>query len=87
MDPEDAGERIRELLGVTWEAQVQWESAYEALNTWRAAIETRGVLVFQTSDVALEEMRATCIPDQPLPVILLNTKDARRMAAFSRCCT
>ncbi len=54
-----------------------------ALNTWRAAMERRGVLVFQTSAAPLEEMRATCIPDQPLPVILLNAKDAPHGRVFS----
>jgi len=83
MDPEDAGGRIRTLLGVTWDEQVEWASAYMALNRWRAAMEARGVLVFQSSEALLEEMRATCIPDQPLPVILLNARDAPHGRVFS----
>ena len=76
MDVEDAGSHIRRLLGINWEMQIEWASAYEALNAWRSAMEAKGVLVFQTSDVPIAEMRGTCIPDQPLPVILLNAKDA-----------
>lgn len=83
MDSEEAGHHIRELLGVTWRAQMDWASAYEALNTWRSAMEAKGVLVFQTSSVELEEMRGTCIPDQPLPAIVLNSKDAPHGRIFS----
>lgn len=83
MDAEEAGRHIRELLGVTWRAQTEWASAYEALNAWRSAMEEKGVLVFQASGVELEEMRGICIPDQPLPVILLNSKDAPHGRIFS----
>jgi Zn-dependent peptidase ImmA (M78 family) len=83
METEEAGHHIRELLGVTWRAQTDWVSAYEALNAWRTAMEAKGVLVFQTSGVEMEEMRGTCIPDQPLPVILLNSKDAPHGRIFS----
>lgn len=83
MDAEEAGQHIRELLGVTWRAQTQWANAYEALNAWRSAMEGKGALVFQSSGVELAEMRGTCIPDQPLPVILLNSKDAPHGRIFS----
>jgi Zn-dependent peptidase ImmA (M78 family) len=83
MGAEEAGQRIRELLGVNWQTQTEWANAYEALNAWRGAVEEKGVLVFQTSGVKLEEMRGTCIPDQPLPVILLNSKDAPHGRIFS----
>jgi len=83
MEPEEAGNHIRELLGVTWRAQTDWASAYEALNAWRSAMEAKGVLVFQSSGVEMDEMRGTCIPDQPLPVILLNSKDAPHGRIFS----
>lgn len=83
MDAEQAGIRIRELLGVSWAEQSEWTTPYEALRAWRSAVEAKGVLVFQTSDVELEEMRGTCIPDQPLPVILLNGKDAPHGRIFS----
>lgn len=83
MDAEEAGTHIRELLGITWAAQTAWTGEYQALNAWRAAMEAKGVLVFQTSDVPMEEMRGTCIPDQPLPVILLNSKDAPYGRIFS----
>ncbi len=82
-DAEEAGTHLRELLGITWSDQAHWPSDYAALNAWRAAVETKGVLVFQTSEMELDEMRATCIPDTPLPVILLNTNDAPYGRLFS----
>ena len=83
MDAEEAGRQIRGLLGVNWLAQLQWDSAYHALNAWRGAIEARGVLVFQSSEADLNEMRGICIPDQPMPVILLNSNDAPHGRIFS----
>jgi Zn-dependent peptidase ImmA (M78 family) len=74
---------IRQLLGISWEQQISWSSPHEALNAWRTAIERLGVLVFQASGVALEEMRGTCIPDQPLPVVVLNSKDAPHGRIFT----
>jgi len=81
--PEDAGTFIRKMLGVTWSQQIAWSSPHEALAAWRSAIERQGVLVFQSSGVPLDEMRGTCIPDQPLPVILINAKDAPHGRIFT----
>ncbi|HEV7405325.1 MAG TPA: XRE family transcriptional regulator [Chthoniobacteraceae bacterium] len=83
MDREDAGRQIREFLGLSWGEQMQWGNPSEALRAWRTAIEEKGVLIFQTSDVQMEETRGTCIPDQPLPVVLLNGKDAPHGRIFS----
>lgn len=83
LEPEEAARRIRAFLAVTWHEQSDWTSPHEALRVWRTAVEGTGVLVFQTSDVQMEEMRGTCIPDQPLPVILLNGKDAPHGRIFS----
>jgi Zn-dependent peptidase ImmA (M78 family)/transcriptional regulator with XRE-family HTH domain len=82
-DAEVVGQRIRESLGISWETQLAWNGAYAALNAWRAAIERQGVLVFQTGDVELTEMRGTSIPHGPLPVILLNSADAPHGRVFT----
>jgi Zn-dependent peptidase ImmA (M78 family)/transcriptional regulator with XRE-family HTH domain len=73
---EEVGRRIRQLLSVSWDSQLQWASAYGALNEWRSRIERLGILVFQTGDVSLKEMRGTSIPHGPLPLILLNNSDS-----------
>jgi Zn-dependent peptidase ImmA (M78 family)/DNA-binding XRE family transcriptional regulator len=82
-DPEAVGIRIRELLGVNWETQVDWPSAYAALNAWREAVEETGVLVFQTGGIDLQEMRGTSIPHGPLPVIVINNADAPHGRIFT----
>jgi Zn-dependent peptidase ImmA (M78 family) len=82
-DPETAGKRIRQLLGIDWDTQLEWPSAYVAINEWRNAIEHQGVLVFQTGKVDLAEMRGTSIPRGPLPVILLNNADAPHGRIFT----
>ena len=74
-DSETVGARIRELLGITWKKQLLWTDAYAALRGWREAIEALGILVFQTGDVELDEMRGTSIPQGPFPVIVLNNSD------------
>jgi Zn-dependent peptidase ImmA (M78 family)/transcriptional regulator with XRE-family HTH domain len=82
-DSETVGKRIRELLGVSWSAQLEWPSAHTALNEWRSAIERLGVLVFQSGDMSVEEMRGISIPHGPLPVILLNSADAPHGRVFT----
>lgn len=80
---ETAGARIREILGVTWETQLKWPSAHAALNGWRAAVEHLGILVFQSGEMSVEEMRGISIPHGPLPVILLNSGDAPHGRIFT----
>jgi transcriptional regulator with XRE-family HTH domain len=82
-DEEVVGQRIRESLGISWETQLAWNGPYAALNAWRTAIERQGILVFQTGDVALIEMRGTSIPHGPLPVVLLNNADAPHARVFT----
>jgi Zn-dependent peptidase ImmA (M78 family) len=82
-DPEVVGQRIRELLGITWEEQLEWASPYTALNAWREAIENLGILVFQTGGIELEEMRGTGVTHGPLPVIVLNNADAPHGRIFT----
>jgi Zn-dependent peptidase ImmA (M78 family)/transcriptional regulator with XRE-family HTH domain len=82
-DPETAGKRIRRLLGIDWDKQLEWPGPYVAMNEWRTAIEQQGVLVFQTGKVDLNEMRGISIPHSPLPVILLNNADAPHGRIFT----
>jgi Zn-dependent peptidase ImmA (M78 family) len=82
-DPEVIGARLRDRIGATLAAQAQWKNPYDALNGWRALIEAAGVLVFQASGVAVEEMRGFSLADDPLPVIVTNTKDAPNGRVFT----
>lgn len=82
-DPEEVGQRIRGILGIDWATQMAWTSPHAALNAWRAAVERVGILVFQTSEIGLREMRGISIPHGPLPVILLNSADAPHGRIFT----
>jgi Zn-dependent peptidase ImmA (M78 family)/DNA-binding XRE family transcriptional regulator len=75
--------KVREILGITWEDQLSWASEYVALNCWRSAIESKGVLVFQTGGIELSEMRGTSIPQGPIPVILINNDDTPHGRIFT----
>ncbi len=71
-----AAVEIRKLLGITLEKQLAWNGLYEALNAWKEAIENLGVLVFQSSEVAVIEMRGFSIYNIHYPVIVINAKDS-----------
>ncbi len=82
-DPEKVGSRLRAWLGITTEAQVSWNDAYEAFAGWRTALEARDILVFQMTGVEMEEARGAIIPTTVLPAILLNNKDAPQGRIFT----
>ena len=72
-DVEDVGRRIREFLGVRQEAQHSWGA--RPFENWRAAIESRDVLVFVVPRVPLPDMRGVAIAESLLPIILVNGQD------------
>jgi transcriptional regulator with XRE-family HTH domain len=82
-DPEAVGQRVRDFLGVAYEAQTSWRGDYEAFNIWRASLESRGVVVFQIEDVDTDEMRGLSISEAPLPAVVLNISDTVRARIFS----
>lgn len=73
--PEELSEKIRDFLGISPNDQFGFRDHYDAFNSWRAAIENQGVLVFQASGIDLIEMRGFSISDIPLPVIVVNIRD------------
>jgi Zn-dependent peptidase ImmA (M78 family)/transcriptional regulator with XRE-family HTH domain len=82
-DPERAGYSVRELLGVTLEAQHMWRDPRRSYNAWRAVIETAGVLVFQTAGIPLGEILGFSLSERPLPVIGVNRKLAPNGRIFT----
>jgi len=80
---ESAGTRVRTLLGVTRAVRTRWKDHYDALNGWKSALESLGVLVFQASDIPREEMRGFSISEFPMPVITVNSKDQPRGRIFT----
>jgi len=80
-DPEEAGARLRDALGVA--ATAVLGGAREAFNQWRAVVERSGVLVFQAERVEVAEVRAFSISERPLPAVVVNLKDAYTARSFS----
>ena len=82
-DPEAVGRRFRNALAVPLDEQFGWRDERIAFNSWRATIERAHVLVFQTANVSLSEMRAYSIAEFPYPVVAVNRKDLYRARTFS----
>lgn len=82
-EPDVVGARIRDFLGVSLAEQQRWREDYTALNAWRGRIEQRGALVFQASRVDVAEMRGASVFEQPLPIIIVNSKDAPKGRIFT----
>lgn len=82
-DPEVVGPRLREVLGLPVEEQLSWRDTRVAFNRWRQLAESAGVLVFQTSAVALVELRAYSLAAETLPVVVVNRKDPYPARIFS----
>ncbi|MBE9580364.1 MAG: ImmA/IrrE family metallo-endopeptidase [Proteobacteria bacterium] len=82
-DPEKVGSQIRDILKVDSEKQKKATGTYGAFNLWRAAIESVGVLVFQSTGVDVAEMRGFSINEFSLPVIALNSKDTPNGRIFT----
>ncbi|HIE32039.1 MAG TPA: ImmA/IrrE family metallo-endopeptidase, partial [Methanosarcinales archaeon] len=83
-DPEKVGSKIRNILKVDAEKQKKGTGGkYGAFNLWRTAIESVGVLVFQSTGVDVTEMRGFSINEFSLPVIVLNSGDTPNGRIFT----
>lgn len=82
-NPVDAAFRLRKALGLGLEVQRTWRSPYDALNGWKRAIESLGILVFQASGVDVSEMRGFSIAEFPYPAVVVNVQDSPRARVFS----
>jgi len=82
-DPGILAQQLRALLGISKEDQFGWGTTHVALNAWRSAVESLGILVFQVERVQLEEMRGISISESILPVILINGGDSVSAKQFT----
>lgn len=73
--PAEVGARLRGALSVSTDQQLTWPDEWRAWNSWRAAVEDLGVLVFQFSKVPLSEVRGLSLLRMPLPVVAINSKE------------
>lgn len=73
--PAEVGARLREALSIPLNQQLAWPDEWKAWNSWRAAVEGLGVLVFQFSRVPLSEVRGLSLLRLPMPVVAVNSKE------------
>ncbi len=81
-DPEQAGKRVRQALGVRLTEQQKWREG-GAFNGWKAVIEAHGVLAFQARGVSYQEVRGFSLAEHPLPVIVVNGSDFPNAKTFT----
>lgn len=73
--PASAGSRLRALLGISAQEQLDWRDEWQAWRSWRQAVESTGVMVFQFPKVPLKQARGVSLLLFPLPVIGINSKE------------
>ncbi len=81
--PETVALEIRNALAITYQLQSHWRQPLAAFRAWRSRIEAQGVLVFQTARIASEEASGFCLWADPLPFMVVNSKDAYPRRVFS----
>jgi Zn-dependent peptidase ImmA (M78 family)/transcriptional regulator with XRE-family HTH domain len=74
---------LRNSLGVTIQQQTKCSTAHESLSLWREACENVGIYVFQTTRVAVAEMRGCALPDAYAPTAVLNAADSPTARVFT----
>jgi Zn-dependent peptidase ImmA (M78 family) len=80
---EVVAERLRQAIGASLDEQRKWRLEGEAFKQWRLLFERAGILTMQATDIRLEEARGFSISLRPLPVVVVNIKDAPRGRIFS----
>jgi Zn-dependent peptidase ImmA (M78 family) len=74
-NPELVAREIRQQLGIGKDDQLKWPGYHAAFNSWKKALETYGILIFQAPRISPAEMRGFSLSQKPLPIIVINTSD------------
>lgn len=74
------GARLRSLIGVSAQEQLDWRDEWQAWRRWRDAVELAGVSVFQFPKVSLKQARGVSLLLFPLPAIGINSKESSAAA-------
>lgn len=80
---EQVATRLRDSIAVTVERQAAWRFDYDAFKHWRGLLEQAGILTLQATGIQLNEARGFSISMNPLPVVVVNNKDALRGRIFT----
>ena len=82
-EPSRSAVVMRDFLGVDLRTQKNWPAGRETFNGWRASFERASVLVFQSADVELEEIRGFSLHSSAFPAVVVNRKDAQTGKVFT----
>ncbi|MDE0305652.1 MAG: XRE family transcriptional regulator [Albidovulum sp.] len=82
-NPELVGQRLRDVVNLTFDEQSRWRTARSAYNGWRQHIEDLGVLVFQITSVDRSQMLGFSLAYRELPVIGVNRKNQPNGRTFT----
>ena len=80
--PSTAGEALRDWTGVTLAIQLGWETAKQAFDAWRLAVESRGLTVLQLQ-LGSEGLRGFSLLDEIAPLIAVNTGENYQARSFT----
>jgi len=80
---EHVAQALRDHIGIPLETQFRQKDKHQALNAWKNAVEELGILVFQSQNVPITEMRGISINHPVLPVVVLNGHDSPTGKTFS----
>jgi Zn-dependent peptidase ImmA (M78 family)/transcriptional regulator with XRE-family HTH domain len=81
-DPEAVADRERQRLDIPIDAQLGWKNSWQALRTWRAAVEGRNVLVLQLP-MPVEDVRGFSLSDVAPVAIVASSSDAVQARIFT----
>lgn len=83
-EPQAVASSLRDRLGISLAMQLEWSSASEAFDAWRAAVEKLGVVVF-LFQLGADNCRGFSVWHDQAPVIAVNTAwndEARTFTMF-----
>ncbi len=70
-------------MGIKWEEQSKWKDPRIAFNNIKELIENKQILIFQLTDISIEECRGFSIFESIVPIIAINRKDSYTGRIFS----
>lgn len=74
--------RVREYLGITLEEQTSWNTPDIALEKWRAALASVGVIAFK-DQFRNARFAGFCLTDPEFPIIYVNNTSPKTRQAFT----
>lgn len=78
----DAAERVRTYLGVTLDAQQDYQTDDDALKAWRDVLHSVGVFVFKDA-FKNDDYSGFCLYDETFPIIYVNNSSSKTRQIFT----